>query len=66
MTLRLELFVDDIAASVDFYTRVLKFTTDRPYIDGYTPISNGEVLLGLNLRASLHACVCASVLCAAP
>lgn len=53
MTLRLELFVDDIAASQDFYTRVLNFTAGEPHADGYLPINNGEVALGLNLRSSL-------------
>ena len=53
MTLRLELFVDDLSTSIDFYRRVLRFETTKEQIDGYTPITNGEVHLGLNLRSNL-------------
>lgn len=53
MTLRLELFVDDLPASLDFYLRVLRFETDEGQTNGYTPITNGEVHLGLNLLSNL-------------
>lgn len=53
MTLRLELFVEDIAVSRDFYTRVLNFTTNAAATDGYTPLSNGQVILSLNRHAAL-------------
>ena len=53
MTCRLELFVNDIAVSTDFYTRVLKFIPGDQHPDGYTPIRYGSVSLGLNLRSNL-------------
>lgn len=53
MTFRLELFVDDMAASIDFYSRVLGFTLGEQHADGYTPMINGDVYLSLNLRANL-------------
>ncbi|MCB0114929.1 MAG: VOC family protein [Caldilineaceae bacterium] len=53
MTLRLELFVADIAASRDFYTRVLNFAADDQHGDGYTPLRQGSVILSLNRRAFL-------------
>lgn len=53
MTFRLELFVDDLAASTDFYSRALGFATGKPQADGYTPMSRGHVSLSLNLRANL-------------
>ena len=53
MTFRLELFVDDLAASTDFYSRVLGFTIGEQQADGYTPMTNGDVYLSLNLRANL-------------
>jgi lactoylglutathione lyase len=49
MTLRCEIFPTDLDPTVDFYTRVLRFTldrderqTDHPYI----ALRRGEVLLG--------------------
>jgi len=53
MTVRLELFVDDLPASLDFYSRVLGFEIGKGEADGYTALTNGEVRLGLNLRANL-------------
>ena len=53
MTFRLELFVDDVAASIDFYSQVLGFKTGRQRSDGYTPMTNGDVYLSLNMRANL-------------
>ena len=53
MTFRLELFVYDLAASTDFYSRVLGFRLGEQQADGYTPMINGNVYLSLNLRANL-------------
>jgi predicted enzyme related to lactoylglutathione lyase len=53
MTCRLELFVNDIAVSKDFYSRVLKFTAGEQHAGGYTPMKHGSVSLGLNLRSNL-------------
>ncbi len=53
MTFRLELFVDDLVASTDFYGRVLGFVIGEKQADGYTPLTNGDVSLSLNLRANL-------------
>ncbi|MBK8904463.1 MAG: VOC family protein [Anaerolineaceae bacterium] len=53
MTFRLELFVDDLVASTDFYGRVLGFVIGEQQADGYTPLTSGDVSLSLNLRANL-------------
>jgi uncharacterized glyoxalase superfamily protein PhnB len=54
MTLRLELFVVDIQASIDFYTRVLNFVaSEQQQMDGYTSLRNGDVRLALNHRSAL-------------
>ena len=53
MSLRLELFVSDLLTSLDFYSRVLGFEIGSQQTDGYTPITNGEILIGLNLRSNL-------------
>ena len=53
MTFRLELFVTDLSASIDFYRRVLKFKVGEQESDGYTPMTNGPVDLSLNLHAGL-------------
>ncbi len=46
MTLRLELFVDDLDRSIEFYTKVLGF--DRLEGGGdYEPVQSGSVLIGL-------------------
>lgn len=55
MTFRLELFVDDLEASIDFYGRVLGFVSGERQADGYTSMTHGDVNLALNLRASLPA-----------
>jgi lactoylglutathione lyase len=52
-TLRLELFVDDLAASLDFYRRVLGFRPGPSQPGGYTPLEKGSVHLALNLRSDL-------------
>jgi lactoylglutathione lyase len=54
MTFRLELFVNDLPASIDFYHRVLEFTIGEQHSDRFTPITNGNVHLGLNLRSALR------------
>ncbi|MCB9443640.1 MAG: VOC family protein [Ardenticatenaceae bacterium] len=53
MTFRLELFVDDLAASMDFYNRVLGFALGKQQAGNYVPMTNGDVYLSLNLRANL-------------
>ena len=53
MTLRLELFVTDLPASVDFYCRVLGFESNEAHSDGYTSLSRGKVQLALNRRDTL-------------
>jgi catechol 2,3-dioxygenase-like lactoylglutathione lyase family enzyme len=50
-----ELFVANLDASIDFYTRVLGFTVDARHADGYTSIHHGPVSMALNLRAALAA-----------
>lgn len=52
-TFRLELFVDNLSVSIDFYNRALGFTMGEQQADGYTPMTNGDVYLSLNLRANL-------------
>lgn len=53
VTFRLELFIDDLAASTEFYGRVLGFSIGKQQADGYTPMVNGNVTLSLNLRGNL-------------
>lgn len=50
---RLELFVDDLPASIIFYSRVLGFSMGEQQPDGYTPMTRGDVTVSLNLRANL-------------
>lgn len=52
-TLRLELFVDDMRESLEFYRRVLGFESVAHRADSYTPLQKGAVRLALNLRAEL-------------
>lgn len=52
MRLRLELFVDDLDASVAFYARVLGFTVQRRAAD-YVSLRRGRVVLGLGPVAKL-------------
>ncbi|WP_077602905.1 VOC family protein [Oceanobacillus sojae] len=47
MKLRLELFVDNIEKSVEFYSDILEFNIPKEINKGYIPVSNGEVVLGL-------------------
>ncbi len=53
--LRLELFVDDLPAARDFYTRVLGFSAGAAHADGYIPLQRGTARLALNARATLPA-----------
>jgi catechol 2,3-dioxygenase-like lactoylglutathione lyase family enzyme len=53
MDLHLELFVDDLARSRDFYTRVLGFTVTGQKQDGFTELSQGAATLALNDRTVL-------------
>lgn len=55
MRFRLELFVDDLAASTEFYSRVLGFRVIKQQADGYTVMVNGSVTLSLNSRGNLPA-----------
>ncbi len=52
MRLRLELFVDDLDRSVDFYQRALGFRLVRRD-PGYASLVNGSVVLGLGPAADL-------------
>jgi catechol 2,3-dioxygenase-like lactoylglutathione lyase family enzyme len=54
MTLRCEIFPPDLDPTVDFYTRVLRFTLDRDERrtdNPYVALRRGEVLLGAARRA---------------
>ncbi len=55
VSLRLELFVDDLRASIAFYERVLGFGREGERPGGYTPLTRGEARIALNLRAELPA-----------
>jgi catechol 2,3-dioxygenase-like lactoylglutathione lyase family enzyme len=50
--LRMELFVDDMDVSIDFYCRVLGFELMR-HEEGYASIRSGSVTLGLGPIAKL-------------
>jgi lactoylglutathione lyase len=52
--LRLELFIDDLRASLDFYGRVLGFEKQAERPGGYTPLARGSVRIALNLRSDLE------------
>ena len=54
MKLQLELFVEDVERSVDFYTGVLGFEVLKRKEDGYTALAQGEALIALNRRSTLH------------
>jgi lactoylglutathione lyase len=51
--LRLELFVDDMEASIAFYTRVLAFELARHEPGDYTSLRLGDVVLGIGPVAKL-------------
>jgi lactoylglutathione lyase len=50
--LRMELIVDDLDATIAFYTALLGFRIDRR-TDGYASLSRGQVVLGFGLMANL-------------
>jgi len=54
MRLRMELFVDDLDASVAFWAEVLGFALERRD-DGYASLRRGDVVLGLGPIAKLPA-----------
>ena len=47
MELRLELFVEDMDAAIDFYARVVGFELVRNEPGHYASLRNGDVILGL-------------------
>jgi catechol 2,3-dioxygenase-like lactoylglutathione lyase family enzyme len=51
--LLLELFVDDLQRSRDFFTGVLGFEVRAEQASGYTSLSNGDALISLNDRKLL-------------
>lgn len=53
MELYVELFVEDLASSREFYTRVLGFGISRQSEDGFTELVLGAATLGLNSRTIL-------------
>jgi catechol 2,3-dioxygenase-like lactoylglutathione lyase family enzyme len=53
MELHVEFFVEDLARSRDFYTRVLGFTITRQKDDGFTELNRGAATLALNSRMIL-------------
>ena len=53
--LRLELFVEDMDAAIDFYTRVLGFEFVRSEPGYYASLRNGAVVLGLGPVSKLPA-----------
>ena len=55
MELRLELFVEDMDAAIDFYTRVVGFELVRNEPDNYASLRNGNVILGLGPVSKLPA-----------
>lgn len=52
-SLRLELFVGALPASLDFYERVLGFAREAERAGGYTPLTHGSVRVALNRLADL-------------
>lgn len=52
MSLRMELFVDDLEKSVEFYTKVLGFERLKGSA-GYAPVRCGSVLIGLGRASEL-------------
>ncbi len=55
MSLRLELFVRDMEASIAFYCHILGFQVQRQEAD-YTSLRCGTVILGLGPAAKLPVC----------
>lgn len=53
MNLRLELFVESMEKSVEFYNRVLKFDVPEEINKSYIPVRKGNVVLGLGEMKNL-------------
>ena len=53
-SLRIELFVDDVERSADFYARVLGFTRESTG-SGYVPMRRGRAVIGIGLARNLPA-----------
>ncbi|OZU87123.1 hypothetical protein CIL03_18230 [Virgibacillus indicus] len=53
MNLRLELFVESLEKSVEFYSNVLEFNLPEEINKSYVSISNGDVVLGLGEMKNL-------------
>lgn len=53
MRLRLELFVQSVSASKDFYTRVLRFDVVHDQPDGYSVFRRGDVQIALQAQSQL-------------
>lgn len=53
MNLRLELFVDSIKKSVEFYSNVLGFSVPEGTNKDYIPVRKGNVILGLGEMKNL-------------
>lgn len=53
MKLRLELFVADVRASIEFYRRVLNFQVSGEATEHYTMLTNGEAVISVNRREVL-------------
>lgn len=53
MNLRMELFVEDLDRSVNFYKNILGFTVERRE-PRYVEIRSGHVVFGLGLRKNLR------------
>ena len=55
MAMRLELFVRDVDATIDFYSRVLGFELVRKEPDDYASLRCGRVVLGIGPVSKLPA-----------
>ena len=53
MTLRLELFVNDVPTSTDFYSRVLGFETGDQNSPEFAAVTSGAVGISLSLRSGM-------------
>jgi len=53
LKLRLELFVTDVQASIEFYRRVLNFQVIGQASADYTMLTNGEAAISFNKREAL-------------
>ncbi|MDP1422079.1 VOC family protein [Peribacillus simplex] len=53
MNLRLELFVESIEKSVEFYRDILEFNAPKEIIHTYVPVKKGSVTLGLGEMKNL-------------